>query len=598
MHIPKILSTLAIIFIPAIGAWLWFVPVFWELSSDQTSFWEAIQSVFFQSDNQEFFLGDTTDLQGTIWVFDHFSKIVDGTATSVMPNLYAPIGFDIGLNTGFAWADAALAYPYVKWIGIPGFYNLHVFITLWINGILLSYLFKECRLSTPMALGLSGLCIHNDVVAEELLHGRPTQIHWWFHALFLIAILRLTTLRDHKHTNRWAILGGVMLAGSCLTYWFGGASLGFIAALVATMASISLPKRWKEHTLPRLQNGLVLAGTAIAIALVCTWRLSVHYLSGTDSLFEELQPTTWTTWSFLGRTIDITSVAHISSWESFVEAVERNTLPDTFWWLWGISLFPLAMKKRWPWIIGATLALFIPLPSAFNFGDTWVPTTNAFLHWIFPPMERCGFPERLVVTPILLIGVSFSLAWGDLERRTGKLSKVGQQIASLTIGIWLCSLALDGIPNKPTTSTLKADRDVLMVTETLPGGIIHIPVEEAGNAFIQQMFHQQPILTGPGADTVRPKKHRAYCEANSLLRALELLAAENHPLEPVFAEEDREKLQRDGFRWVQVDLRRSASPASAYIDLLGHDGLLRQNRHFLAIPLNSADATLLQSLEP
>ena len=161
----------------------------------------------------------------------------------------------------------------------------------------------------------------------------------------------------------------------------------------------------------------------------------------------------------------------------------------------------------------------------------------------------------------------------------------------------LFSHTLDGIPTTPPTSTLKADRDVLMVTKKLPGGIIHVPVEESGNAFIQQMFHRQPILTGPGADTVRPKEHTEYCENNSLLRALELLAKENHPLQPVFSEEDRLQLAQDGFAWIQIDLRRSASPAKDYIDLLGHEGLLRVNRHFLAISLLESDANKIISLQ-
>jgi len=445
-------------------------------------------------------------------------------------------------------------------------------------------------------LGLAGICIHNDVVADELLHGRPTQVHLWFHALFLISILKLTQYRT-AHTRRWAIFGGSMLAGACLTYWFGGASLGFIAAIIASLSSLSIPKNFRSFSLPRLTDGLVLSGTAITVAAVCTWRLSAHYLGGGDSLFDDLQPTTWTEWTFLGRTIPLTSVAHISSWESFTEAISRNILPSTLWWVWGLSLFPIAFKQRWPWLVGASLALFLPLPSAFNFGEVWVPTTNAFLHWIFPPMERCGFPERLVITPILIIAVSAAMGIADLEHRLKNKTTIGFWIGSLTVSIILLMNTLDGIPTKPKVSALKADRDVLMVTEVLPGGIIHVPVEEAGNAFIQQMFHRQPILTGPGADTVRPKEHVEYCNNNSLLRALELLAKENHPLQPVFDETDRQKLIDDGFTWIQVDLRKSASPAEAYATLLGHQGLLRTNRHFLAIPLLEHDAVKLKSLQ-
>lgn len=588
--------TACILLVPAILAWLWFLPVFWELSADQTSVWNGIHSVFFFGDNKEFFLGDTTDLQGTIWIFDHFASIVNGEATTVMPDIYAPIGFDVGLNTGFAWADAALAYPYVSWIGVPGFYNLHVFITLWLNGILLTLLFRQTKVSLPVALGLAGICIHNDVVADELLHGRPTQVHLWFHALFLLAILKLTQYRN-THTTRWAIFGGLMLAGACLTYWFGGASLGFIVAIIAGLSSIHGPKHFRKFTLPRLKDGVLLGGTAITIAAACTWRLSAHYLSGGGNLFDDLQPTTWTEWTFLGRTISITSVAHISSWDSFTETVSRNILPTTLWWAWGLSLIPIDIKKRWPWIIGASLALFLPLPSAFNFGDIWIPTTNAFLHWVFPPMERCGFPERLVVTPILLIGVSAAMGLAQLETLIKKKTQIGFWLGSIAVSGVLLMNTIEEIPTKPKVSALKADRDVFMVTQTLPGGIIHVPVEEAGNAFIQQMFHQQPILTGPGADTVRPKEHIEYCNNNSLLRALESLAAENHPLQPVFIESDRQQLIEDGFTWIQIDLRKSASPAESYIELLGHDGLLRTNRHFLALPLLNQDSSKLKSLQ-
>ena len=596
MTFARFFQTLLLLCLPALAAWLWFTPVFWDLSSNQSSFWQGLTSVFFFGDDKEFFLGDTTDLQGTVWIFNHFASIVEGDATTTMPYVYAPIGFDVGLNTGFAWADAALAYPYVRWIGIPGFYNLHVFITLWLNGVLLTLLFRQTNVSLPIALGLAGVCIHNDVVAEELLHGRPTQVHLWFHALFLIAILKLTQLRE-DNTVKWSLFGGAMLAGSCLTYWFGGASLGFIAAIIAALSSLSRPANFRTFSLPRIKDGLILSAVALGIAALCTWRLSAHYLSGGGSLFDDLQPTTWTEWTFLGRTIPLTSVAHIYSWDGFVEAITRNTLPTALWWVWGLSLIPIAFKQRWPWMLGASLALFLPLPSAFNFGEIWVPTTNALLHWIFPPMERCGFPERLVVTPILVIGISASMALARMEDFIKGKSGVAFWIVSLSLGGVLFSNTLDGIPSKPATSALKADRDVLMVTSALPGGIIHVPVEESGNAFIQQMFHKQPILTGPGADTVRPKEHVEYCESNTLLRAIELLAKENHPLQPVFSEEDRLQLVNDGFAWIQVDLRKSASPAKAYIDLLGHDGLLRVNRHFLAISLLKEDADKIISLQ-
>ena len=587
------IQTLVLLLMSALASWLWFVDIFWNLAPNSSSYTEALGSIFFRTDQKEFFLGDTTDLQGTIWVFHHFANLVDGSGNTVLSDLYAPIGFDLGLNTGFAWADAALAYPYVKWIGIPGFYNLHIFITLCGNVFLLSMLFRMMKLSLLPAFGLSLLCIFQDFTQDELFQGRPTQVHWWFQIGMLMAMLKMTTLQS-TFSRRWAIIGGVSLAGACLTYWFGGASLGFITAIVGIFyIGQYLIQRNKEQALTLVKNGSWFASVAILLTLGCTWRLSQMYLNGENTqLFELLRETPWVEWDFLGRTVPLTTVAHIDSLDKVIEYMSGSHLPETIWTLWLASLIPLGFKDRWPWIVGSTLALFLPLPSALNFGDIWIPSTNGLLHWIFPPMERCGFPERLVVAPILITGVSMGLLLATLEQRLQSLHQWGSYSGMMILGGWIGYQAIQEIPSNTPISSLQIDRDILLITESLPGGIIHVPVEEAGNAFVQQMFHQQPILTGPGADAVRPTAHIKYCEANSLLVALETLAKESHPLLPAFLEEDRQKLLDDGFKWIQVDLRKSASQWKAYEDLLGTSGIHRANRHLLALPLSLNDSPL------
>ena len=185
------------------------------------------------------------------------------------------------------------------------------------------------------------------------------------------------------------------------------------------------------------------------------------------------------------------------------------------------------------------------------------------------------------------------LLLANVERRLESFHKWGAYGFMMVLGGWMGHQAIQEIPSKIPVSSLQVDRDVQLITESLPGGIIHVPVEEAGNAFVQQMFHQQPILTGPGADAVRPTAHIEYCQANSLLRALETLAKESHPLLPAFLEDDRQRLLDDGFRWIQVDLRKSASQWTQYEDLLGTTGLHRANRHLLALPLSPADSPLV-----
>ena len=196
-----------------------------------------------------------------------------------MPHVYAPIGFDVGLNTGFARLMQHSPTPMFDGSVYQAFTIFHVFITLWLNGVLLTLLFRQTNVSLPVALGLAGVCVHNDVIAEELLHGRPTQVHLWFHALFLVAILKLTQMRE-ENTLQWSLFGGAMLAGACLTYWFGGASLGFIAAIVAALSSLSLPTNFRTFSLPRIKDGFRLGIVALGIAALCTWRLSAHYWWG------------------------------------------------------------------------------------------------------------------------------------------------------------------------------------------------------------------------------------------------------------------------------------------------------------------------------
>ena len=134
-------------------------------------------------------------------------------------------------------------------------------------------------------------------------------------------------------------------------------------------------------------------------------------------------------------------------------------------------------------------------------------------------------------------------------------------------------------------SSLKADRDVINMTKQYPGGLIHIPIEHSGNAHIQQLFHQQPILAGPGIDTVRPEEHKEYCDRNSFLQALEMLAAEHLDQPPVYEISDLETLREDGFTLIQIDLRKSKSGAKLYQELVNQKGFHQPGRHILIVPL-------------
>jgi hypothetical protein len=378
-------------------------------------------------------------------------------------------------------------------------------------------------------------------------------------------------------------LGGISLAGSCLVYWFGGVALGFVGAIAFVLA-------WFEKRSSKtLKGGVLLAGLGMGICLWVTWRISVLYLTGqNDNLFPHLEEKSWVMWNVLGREVPLSTVLRYSSFEDIEREIRLALFPKKIFWLLGLAVFlPFGWKKRLPWIIASLIAITLPLPLAINFGEIWIPSGQALLHWIFPPLERLGFPSRLMTASMLMIPFTIAIGLREILERlhTWKTRIPFQLIIS---GIFL-SWAFQYLPKNIPISSLQADNDVFRMTEKYPGGLIHVPIEDSGNAFVQQIFHGQPILSGPGFDTVRSIAHKEYCDNNSLLRALEILAAEKHSLQPVFEEKDRQQLLDDGFRLVQIDLRQSKSRAESYQLLLGTEGLLLLQRHLLLLPLKSED---------
>lgn len=576
MNKKRISFLLLLIICSTLFSWMWFVPVFWELSDGETDFWLAFQKVFFQSNKKEFFLGDTTDLQGTIWVFHSIDQIIQGNATTILPHLYSPIGFDWGLNEGFAWLDAVLGWPYYKMIGTLGFYNFHVFVLLAGNAFFLTLMFSQTKIGFLPAFSLSMIALLHPFAQHEIFHGRPTQMHLWFQALFLLSIYKLLY---EEAKIRWSIIGGLSLAGACLVYWFGAAALGFVGAIAFVLA-------WFEKRSSKtLKGGLLLAGLGMGICLWVTWRISVLYLTGqSEGLFPHLEEKSWVMWNVLGREIPLSTVLHYSSFEDITREIRFALFPRKIFWLLGLAvILPFGWKKRLPWIIASLVAITLPLPLAINFGEIWIPSGQALLHWIFPPLERLGFPSRLMTASMLMIPFTIAIGLGEIMKKlpTWKTKVPFQLIIS---GIFL-SWAFQYLPQNVPISSLQADNDVIQMTKKYPGGLIHVPVEGSGNAFVQQIFHGQPILSGPGFDTVRSTDHKEYCADNSLLRALELLGKEKHSLQPVFEEKDRQQLLDDGFRLVQIDLRQSKSRAESYQLLLGTEGLNLPQRHLLILPL-------------
>ena len=135
-------------------------------------------------------------------------------------------------------------------------------------------------------------------------------------------------------------------------------------------------------------------------------------------------------------------------------------------------------------------------------------------------------------------------------------------------------------------SHLAIDQQLIQVTKKWPGGIIHIPIEGGpANEHIQQMFHGQPILNGPGADIVRPKGHKEYCKNNTIISGLEYMAQYEVESLPLYDPKDLKQLWDDGFRIVYIDTRRARSSTSIFETFLQANGTQIPTGSQIAIPL-------------
>ena len=84
-------------------------------------------------------------------------------------------------------------------------------------------------------------------------------------------------------------------------------------------------------------------------------------------------------------------------------------------------------------------------------------------------------------------------------------------------------IALGWMLSPPEAENLKVSSFVvdevrMNIAEEYRGGMIDVPFSRSENTYIQQLFHKQPVLGGPGLNRVQPDAHVEYCMGNALLK--------------------------------------------------------------------------------
>ena len=573
---------LLLIFISSIFCgWLFFLPAFWELTPHSSSTWEGLDQIFIHSPSHSKILGGGIDHIGTIWMFSMVDAMLKGQQSTYVDLLYHPIGFDLGKNTGFAWADAWVSWPIIQWLGTPQFYHLHLLCTIAFSMSGIALILRKCDVPILLAIALSMLSIMQPFVITEFYEGRPTQIYLLFHCLMLYGVVSILQYMTHQKSPLLPILlSGIGLSGACLTYWFGGVAIGFCAGCTVLLSLCH--KRISQKMIFLL--GFSVLG--IGVTLLITWRISSQMLLGKGgSLFPVLNQKPLYEIDLWLIKIPIQEVTYLNDWhELYAIFIEKLSLSEGFllFILLAFLLFPLTFRKNWVWGLTLFFAFGIPMTSAVTWNGGWLVTGHALLESIFPPLTRCHVPERMVVAPIL-IGVIFGgLGIVEIKRR---IIPVLQPCFVVLLSMVLFDVAWHERPQKEDVKfgSFGIDETLLKATNTWDGGIIDVPLLKSQQTYVQIIYHKKPILGGPGLESVRPQNHRSYVNKNAFLRMVEGMAERGS--NGTYTQKSLQKLYDDGFGILAVHENLSRTKLDVYREMCNHQGIWDNRKKILYLPL-------------
>ncbi len=563
---------------------------------------DLVRALFLPAE-QPLLLGSGVDLMGTVWTFDFVQRLLDGTASTFNPDVFAPLGWDQGAAQARAWLDAIMAWPLVQIMGIPGFYDLHVMMVLLLSQFSIYLLCIQAGAPWPLALGLSVLGIRNPFVMGQIYEGRPTQVHLVFHALFLLALLHLPGwpssssggLRNPEPVPMGRVLlagtlAGLMLAAACFVYWFGALAVGMMAALAVVLQSFLFGRKCG----PLLAGSAVAGATALLVAFLVAPGLVGNVLAGDGATWipDLASPPSWQVdLGFASLPLRGQPQVQVHGLWTAIQALQSLGLPLCLVAA-GLGMVLLPGRRRvLAWGLASLFFLSMPMGPMVQVGDRVLVSAMGMAQWIFPPMARCHHPDRTVVAPLLGLMVAVSLGFRALLLRWAPSRNMGL-LASALLGMASVGWALAGPSSSELGSTTVFDGGdfYTSVARRWPGGMIHVPLWTSNEEYAWQVLHRQPLLGGPGirGHNTRPPGHRAYCESNSFLAALEELALHGEGALPVYRPADLRRLLDDGFSVLVVHGQHVESGPQRFRRFLGEPGW----RHSLltAYPLSGVSA--------
>ena len=380
-------------------------------------------------------------------------------------------------------------------------------------------------------------CTHYTIRYRRNWHG---ETHTNVLGLSCLFVGNMEMVRQPLHTTKLSVRVGLFFGMSCMVYWFGAIAVGFSVGVAILFQTLN-----RKHRIAHILRSTLAGIVSFGFIGLCTFRMLLDLWMQTRS-FEQMNASPVQTISLLGQSLPIYDQLRIHNtshfWSIFAE--HPSTPPILLLGVFGLIL-PYNWKARLPWLFGWIVSLWIPTTGAFLIGQWTVPTGQGLLQWIFPLLLRCESPERMMIAPTLM---SLIVGWHAIR------SLPAQRFAMMSVVI---GGVLAFYPSLPSAETLRVSSFVvddfrLTVAKRYPGGMIDVPLSRSENTYVQQLFHKQPLLGGPGLNRVQSEEHKTYCTVNGLLSGLIDLDRQGFT-NTSFSLDDVEQLIADGFATIIFD---------------------------------------------
>ena len=503
------------------------------------------------------FLGrEDVDTYGTQWFYWYVGEqILSGHGFGWTDLYFFPWGKDVYTDTGGNVLDALVALPLRALLGPTVGYNVFCLLALLANGLAFDRLVIQRTRYLPGRIVGAVLYALAPFLLFELEEGRPTQVMQPFLPLFFAHLFALKRKRVKD-----AVLAGLFLALTGLTYWFYALFAGLVAIVHFAVAALAEPRRLHLF-------GLYALAAVVSLVLTLPFAGDLALRTATGGV-EGLLAVPTTVDDQITRTLEgldvpvfvyqplTMSVGFLSEDRHGVRLFERRMDVMTLGQWLGLVVGLVFWRRR-----GMAAGLFA-MVLAVGIGPVlWLGGETQVLNpiWVglerlVPPLQRLWWPGRVWAVGSLVVALATAAGLAGLRTRLGEAPALAVGVVVLLLhGVGLFGRGY--LPYPTWEEWIPAGYQCL-AQEDGRGAVIELPYGGDQAHVFYQTAHGHPILGGMREENpvFVPDAQEALREDNLWLSEL-LDTARGRRI--ARSDEDlrrtaREELVGLGYRWAVV----------------------------------------------